>query len=549
MKYLLLFIIFCSNVFCFAQSMDEFAKDFEKSLDKNFDEKRLNKMFRDYSNLLTPHSGVTNLMAELKGETILEYPLEDFIKNPNHKKKLDVLIHSENANQRILAYLVIAGSGDKSYENLLLDRIDSETNKGNLIWSGMALLYLKTKHTTALFDFLVENENLGDAHMFPLFINLNRDSLQGTAYSRISSDNKKAKILSAQILAYTERNEITEELLLNAVKTWDYNIKGYAIFSVKELGIGNLLESFKPLLDSTKTRSIAIEALANSPTENDVNFLKQLVAKQDTIQEDLLDGFFKSKNLENVKYWLILLWTKNIPSKYYFSVNGQPLLSSDEILPELQLTLDKSDNPEVIQNLIRALKGRTDEKSINIFLKLLNHEDSSVRYWTAFSLKGNNSPLILKKIVRLIKDPFSRKVSFTDLLIENNIDSLQSTFESIYFDNPGRDWKRSSIEYLSYFPLPKHKNIFRNILEDEKEDTFIKRNAALGLGSLKDNESVSLIINACEYESESSDYNAQIFLSALAMIKGEEAKKYISKYKDSKEETVQALVNEILDNW
>jgi len=546
----LLTLIFLTFSFCsFSQTITDFKIDFEKSLDKGFSEKELNQMFRTYSNLLTPHSDITQLTAGIKGESIQQYPLNSFKSEKIYKKNINKLFDSENSYQRILAYIVIAGSGDKSYEKRLLKKIDIETNKGNLIWAGMALLYLNSEHTTPLFDFLVENETFGDAHMLPLYFKLNPDSLQSTAYQRIHSENVTAKILAAQVLSATEKNEKTEKLLLEAVKNWDYNIKGYAIYSVKVLEIGNLLESFKPLLDSTQTRSIAIEALANSPTKEDVDYLKSLIAEQDTVSEDLLDGFYKSTNPENVKFWLEVLRTKPTPKDYYFNSNRQLLLYSDEILPDLQLTLMECKNPDIIQKLVKGLSGRTDQKSTSILLELLSHNNSSVRYWTASALKKTDSPLVINEIIRLIKSPVFRTVAFTDILINNGIDTLQTTFDTIYNAKPNRDWKRSSIEYLSTFPLDSHKEIFRAILSDKEEDTFIKRNAALGLGRLKDESSVKLIIEACNEESEASDYNAQVFLRALSMIKGEKAKDYISSFKNSKEQNVQLLVNEILTNW
>lgn len=546
----LLILIFLTFSFCsFSQTMEDFKIDFEKSLKKGFGEDQLNQMFRTYSNLLTPHSDITQLAAGIKGESIQKYPLNQFKNDRLYEKNIKKLFNSDNSYQRILAYLVIAGSGDKSFEEGLLKKIKTETNKGNLFWSGMALLYLDTKHTTPLFDFLVKNETFGDAHMLPLYFKLNSDSLQSTAYQRIQSENETAKVLAAQILSATEKNEKTEELLLEAVKSWDYNIKGYAVYSVKVLKIGNLLESFQPLLDSNQTRSIAIEAFANSPTKDDVDYLKGLVAKQDTVAEDLLDGFYKSTNPDNIKYWLEVLRSKPVPKDYYFNNNKQPLLYSDEVLPDLQLTLMECQNPEIIQKLVKGLKGRNDEKSLNILLVLLSNNDFSVRYWTASALKRNDSPIIIKEIIKLINSPSYRTTSFTDILINNDIDTLQSTFESIYGDNPNRDWKRSSIEYLSTFPLQKHAEIFKEILRDKDEDTFIKRNAALGLGRLKDESSVDLIVIACKEESEASDYNAQVFLRALAMIKGDSAKDYITSFKNSKEQNIQLLVSEILTNW
>ena len=549
-RQILTLLIFISSLTTFGQSIADFKKDFKKALNKNFSEKELNNMFRTHSTFLTPHSDVTQLSANLKGQRIGIYPLADFKSDKLYTDNIDKLINSKNSNQRILAYLVIASSGDTSFENTLLKKIKEEKDKGCLVWSGMALLYLNTSRTTPLFDFLVENETFGDAHMLPLFIKLNKDSLQQTAYLRINNDKPMAKILAAQILSNTQLNVKTEELLKKAVKDWDINIKGYAIYSVAQLQIGNLLETFKPLLDSSQTRRISLEALANSPTESDRQYLYDLVNKQDTVSEELLDCFYKSKNISNFKYWLKLLYTKPIPEKYYFSVTDkQSMIRKDTVLNDVQSALEKVKNAEVLGELVRALEKRTDDKSTDILLKLLTHENSTVRYWTARSLKGNHSPKLSAKLPDLLSKVSTRVVSLTDLAIENNLDTLQSVYENIYKNELERDWQRSSIEYLSTFPKDRHKEIFKKILQNKEEDTFIKRDAALGLGKLKDESAVDLIISACRQESEASDYNAQTFLVALGMIKGDKAKAEIEKYKDSKEEGVRELVANILKEW
>lgn len=546
---LTLILIICSLT-TFGQSIEDFKKDFEKALNKKFSEKELNNMFRTYSTYLTPHSDITQLSANVKGQRIDHYPLADFKSEKLYTDNIEKLINSKNSNQRILSYLVIAGSGDTSFENALLKKIKEEKDKGCLVWSGMALLYLNTNRTTPLFDFIVENETFGDAHMLPLFIKLNNDSLQQTAYLRINNDKPMAKILAAQILSNTPVNSKTEELLKKAIKEWDINIKGYAIYSVAQLQIGNLLETFKPLLDSSQTRNISLKALANSPTENDRHYLYELVNKQDTVSEELLDCFYESKNISNLKYWLKLLYTKPIPEKYYFSVTDkESLIRKDTILKDVQVALEKINNAEVIGELVRALEGRTDDISTDILLTLLTHENSTVRYWTAHSLKGNHSQKLIAKLPELLNNFSTRVVSLTDLAIENNLDTLQSIYENIYKNELERDWQRSSIEYLSTFPKDRHKEIFIKILQNKEEDTFIKRDAALGLGKLKDESSVDLIISACKQESEESDYNAQTFLVALAMIKGDRAKAEIEKYKDSKEEVVRNLVANILKEW
>jgi HEAT repeat protein len=320
----------------------------------------------------------------------------------------------------------------KSYEKATLEKLKTEKTKGNLIWSGMALMYLQTNHTTPLFDFLIENENFGDSHMIPMYFQLNKDSLQNTAYNRINSSNLKAKVLSAQLLSKTGKNEKTEKLLLDAVKNWDYNIKGYAIFSVKELEMGNLKETFIPLLDSTKTRPIAIETLANSPSKEDVDYLKRLANSEKVISKDILNGFLESKNPERVKYWLELVASREIPEKYYFNTLRKPLLFSDELLSDVQTTLKTTEYLTIQKTLIKVLEGREDSESKEILLNYMDNEDSSVRYWPVDALKNTKSKIVIEKLIELLKKPGKRVSPITEILINNNADSLQTIYVDIY---------------------------------------------------------------------------------------------------------------------
>jgi hypothetical protein len=372
-----------------AKTEKDFEADFTKALDKHFTEEQLNKLFTAYSELLTPHSDVTRLTAGIKGHNVIAYPLDEFKHEKLYVDHIDGLLDSKNPDQRILAYLVIAASFDTARESVLLDKIKTEKRKGNLVWAGMSLLYLQSKHTTALFDFLVKNEDFGDAHMLPMFIQLDKDSLQQTAYQRINYPDDKSRILAAQLLAYTTLNAKTEEVLKKAAQTWELNIKGYAIFSLKELQIGDLLETLRPLLTQKETRAISLEALANSPTATDRDYLMELAGQQDTIPAELLDCWFKSKRMDNIRYWLTLLYTRPVPAQYFFFTFQQPLIASDSILPDVQNALEKISNKRVLSHLVRTLSGRTDDRSIDIMISLLKNKSSSVRYWTANTLQNN----------------------------------------------------------------------------------------------------------------------------------------------------------------
>ena len=552
MKIKIIITIFLLTFYAKVQSQDltNFKSDFKLSLDKLFNEKNLNDLFSKYPHLLTPQSDITQLTSNLKGESLSTFPLSDFKNESLYKENIDNMLNSDNSFERIFSYLIIGASNDITKEDVLVNKLKTEKEKGNLIWCGMSLLNLKTKHTTEIFDFLVENEDFGDAHMFPLFVKLDKNSLQETAYKRYNSENLKAKILAIQILSQTGKNPETEKIVLDAVKNWDMNIKGYAIYTVKDLQMGNLLETFKPFLENDKTKKTALEALANSPTIIDNEYLKTLTTQKDSISDELLDCFFESKKIENIKFWLELLKTKKVSNDYYFSVQNNHLIYSEELLPNIQNTLKECKNEKIIEELVRALQGRNDTKSTNILIGLLKHQNSTIRYWSADALKGNKTQKIIDILPNLINDEEYRTTALVNLLIENSINNQQSTFEKIYNNSvEDLDWERSSIEYLANYPLEKHKELFKKILKNEKSDFSIRYDVALGLGRLKDISSVDLLIKVCEETKKESDLNSRTYLEALAMIKGEKAKKEIETFLNSDEEVVKKLASELLKKW
>ncbi len=549
MKTIILVIAVLTTFITNGQNIDDFKNDFSRAIDISFSESELNDMFRSYSNLLTPHSDITQFTANLKNERVTQYPLSNFSENKVYKDNIGKLLESENPFHRILSYLVIAGAGDKKYESELLVKIKTEKVKGNLIWAGMALLHLQTKHTTPLFDFLVENETFGDAHMLPLYFKLDIDSLQTTAYNRINSENITAKILAVQMLCKSKNNPKTEKILLEAVKDWDYNIKGYAIHSVKELGIGNLKDVFIPLLDSTQTRSIAIEALANSPTKEDIDYLKKLANSKKIVSKEILNGFLESKKPESVKYWLELVSSREIPEKYYFNTFRKPLLFSDKLLSDVQITLKTTKHTTIQKTLIKVLEGREDSISEGILLTYLDNNDSSVRYWSADALKNTQSKVVIETLIELIERPDKRVSPITKILVENKVDTLQNIYTDIYNSSQDWEWRNSAIIYLSNFPQKEHENIFKDVINNENSEFSLIRNATMGLANLNDKSSIDRIIELSEKERKGSDSNCQMYLLALNKIKGSKAKEYILTFKNSEEHYVRELSNKLLAEW
>ena len=78
MRKILVIFFLSFNIFAFTQSYENFKKDFQKSLNSNFNENDLNKMLNTYSKLLVPPSKTETLKIGIDVETITSFPLSSF---------------------------------------------------------------------------------------------------------------------------------------------------------------------------------------------------------------------------------------------------------------------------------------------------------------------------------------------------------------------------------------------------------------------------------------------------------------------------------------
>lgn len=532
-----------------SQTYQGFVEEFKKAPTSQFAEQDLNRVLRDYSGLVMTGLDTTQLENEIEGRKTSYFALAKIQKEPFYQQTIAALIQSKNPCHRILAYITLASAGDSSQNAALLKATNNESSKDEKRWSGLALLYLRDSHTAALFDFLIANEDFEDAHMMPFYMALDKAALRQTAYEKITSKNPRAKILAVQSLSVTDLTPETERVVKEAVKTWDPKIRGYAIYTLKKLSVGNLKSILVPLLKDNEIRDISLAALANSPTLTDQQYLSSLIPAKGKIPKDVLNAYLNSTSSDSVRKWLTLVRDHQTESDYNFFVSDQPLLTSDPMLKLVKDTISKTHNSNIREELVRAMEGRQDADSINLQIQLLTDPDSSVRYWAASSLEGNTSAQLQKQLPLLIRNPKARTVALTNLIIQNKIDGLQDVYESLLYSdkNKSTDWYRSSLEYLSEFPRKKDQQLFQSILQSKK-DAFIKRFAVTGLGNLRDQSSVDLIEAALRAEPP-NDLNALSYLIAFGQIKGAKAKSIIESYKNSKNETIHDEVTRILKNW
>ena len=407
LKTLIILLLFGTVAAAQEKSLvDNFPTAFEKAIRPGFTDKQFENFFSEYDVVLTADDQVAEAGSK---PTPAMFPLYRFKNTKLYLGNIDKLLTSPNRYHRLLAVKLIGASDDTTREAALLKILGSGDEATIVIWAGMSLMQMKSVHTSELFDFLVKYEDFGDPHMVPFYFGLDPNLLQQTAYQRIAGPTDKDKILAAKSLSVTRLSPETDRALKKAVNEWNLELKGYAIGSIAKLRIGNLLTLLKPLLDDPKLRGVSLFALANSPTLADREFVDSLVNDSQSVGLDLMEALFRSENADNLRVWLKALYTKSIPTDYLIRENEQPLLISDEILPDLQTALEKITDPKILAHLVETLRGRSDDRSIDIILRLLNHPDSTVRYFTASVTRDNPSrrlkdPMIQQEIKMILRN-------------------------------------------------------------------------------------------------------------------------------------------------
>lgn len=487
---------------------------------------KLSDMMLDYTDFVWPRMGV--------------YPLEKLKSDPAYTQTIERLLTSSELSQRVLAYIVIASSNDHARVDRLWAVVHN--HREGEAWAGTALIFLQDEHTEELFDFVVRCDEPEDPHLFALFLELDPVSRRACALKKITSEDPRVRRLAVGSLNETELIPESERAIREAIRSWPPEQRGYAIYMASEFGLADLRALLEPSLKLDLLRGVSLAALANSPTAEDQTYLESFIPENGEISRELLDALLGSTRVARVRRGLELIRTRTV-ARDFTSLPRQPILRSDELLSAVQETIAETPNRGLVSDLARTLAGRTDDQSVELLLGLLEDKDSTIRYWAADSLKGIRDPRLAARLPALLRDPTLRTSALITLAVQNQVDGLQDVFEPMLAKDTEREWRRVAIQYLAAFPKPAYREIFRTLLQDGEEP----REAARGLGNLRDASSVDLIVQALAREKY--DDHAIAYLEALGAIKGDQARLILESYRKSEVDKVRLLVEKILEDW
>jgi hypothetical protein len=364
-----------------------YVRALQKAAAGNMTREELARFNRDYYPLIAPISQTSELEARVNCKPNVYYTLEQLKREPFYRQTMQRLIQSPNVQHRMLAYMTLASAGDNSFNDALWKATKTEKEEAAIFWVGTALLYLKDKHTGELFDFLIAHENFGDAHMLPLYVKLDKESLKKTAYEKIQSTDLKTKILAVQSLSVTGLNSKTEAVVKEACKSLPGSAKGYAIYTMEALKMGNLKEILAPLLDNPHASTIAFSGLINSPTPEDQSYAKSSVPARGEVPPYVLNAYLGSERPEHTQQFLLLVRDRIVPANYKLSFFMSRALYAEGLLPLLRDTIRHTRNRQLVPDLINTIARYKDSDTRALLTQLTQDPDLAIKNAAVTALK------------------------------------------------------------------------------------------------------------------------------------------------------------------
>jgi hypothetical protein len=213
---------------------------------------------------------------------LFEYEAIDSLINLNkctsYSKNIEQLFNSETKEKRALAYRLISVANDSTFNNELINRINSKESSLLKTWSTTALMANNCgKASDDLFVlFSSFPEGLPVDILINMYIQYDTNAVKKTCWKFIDSESKNHQILAIQCLANFEKDYKLQSKLIEFLNSWDDNSKGWVISSISM----QKMENLKPILEKYSEveilKEVIIRALENSPTKTDNKFAKQL---------------------------------------------------------------------------------------------------------------------------------------------------------------------------------------------------------------------------------------------------------------------------------
>ena len=213
---------------------------------------------------------------------LFDYEFKDSLKTlyecPVYKGSIDELFNSENEEKRVLAYRLIGTVKDSSFNEELINRINSDEPSLLKTWSSTALMENGvSKASDDLFRLLSSYpKGLPVDILINIYIKYDTNAVKNTCWKFIDSEIRNEQIMAIQCLANFEQDKKLQSKLKKFLDEWDDESKGWVISSMSLQKMENLKPILTEYVNIDHLKGVIIRALENSPTQSDNEYAEEL---------------------------------------------------------------------------------------------------------------------------------------------------------------------------------------------------------------------------------------------------------------------------------
>ncbi len=366
MKILVLIIWSFSG---YAQSVLDFKKDFKSTLDNKITNDMVDSLtMKHYSMLLWFYSVDSDVKA---------YPLKEIINEDIYQHNIDKLFADTGQKVNVLACLLAASTNDISKIAAVKNVLQHSDYKNMLAAKSLLVLGDRDLGETAkciiAYDF-----NEAVQYLTIDFLNVEKSLLEKFAVNSLFSHDQRMQYLAVKAIAVIPAKPANEQLLRQAVTSYETGMKGWPIAALAEYKANHILALVKPYLNNDQLEEVCWRALALSSSVEDIDYINQMiVTKRDN--KKFLNSLLNSNNEVHLKSWLSILKTGDVPKSYFFNIDKNVAIKSDKYFKDICEIITVTTNELHAYSLMRYFENRKDKASIDFLNACLSSRFSGVQ--------------------------------------------------------------------------------------------------------------------------------------------------------------------------
>lgn len=202
--------------------------------------------------------------------------------SPEYRESIDTFFNSSNESKRVFAYRLIGIVKDNSFNQKLIDRINSNEPPLLTTWCAMALMSNNASDASDdLFRVLSSSSSrLPLSKLINKYLDYDETSVKDSCWKYIDSSSKSEQIMAIQFLSGYGKNTDLQSKLKEFLNDWEDEYKGWVISAMAIQEMSNLKPLLKDYYRIEFLQPIIIEALENSSLKADNDYAMELTNKR-----------------------------------------------------------------------------------------------------------------------------------------------------------------------------------------------------------------------------------------------------------------------------